>query len=199
MSKADLREAGFTLLEVLVALAVFGFLLAGLAQGTQFGLRAWATQSRGIEAHADLDAADRTLRLLVGSMAPGSANEPPNIVGDAHRLAFSTALPAAAALQSREADAVLLAEARPPRLVLRWTPRLHAVRLGPPPPPQDAELLPGVQRIDLSYWRPDGAGGWLPAWSGHEPPALVRIHLVFADARHWPDIVVAPMRGGTGD
>ena len=32
---------GFTLLEVLAALAVLGLLLAGLAQGVQFGLRAW--------------------------------------------------------------------------------------------------------------------------------------------------------------
>ena len=38
--------AGFTLLEVLVALAVFGFLLVGLSQTVRFGLTAWR-QNRG--------------------------------------------------------------------------------------------------------------------------------------------------------
>ena len=34
---------GFTLLELLIALTVLGFLLAGLAQGVHFGLLAWRT------------------------------------------------------------------------------------------------------------------------------------------------------------
>lgn len=193
------HEAGFTLLELLVALVVFGFLVAGLAQGTRFGLQAWATQARGIDAHADRDAADRTLRQLLGAMAPGSAQDPPNIVGTAHSLAFTTTLPAAAALASRDADAVLAVDARA-GLVLRWTPHRHAVRLGPPPAPQQAELLPGVQRMDLAYWRADGQGGWLAAWNDRDPPALVRIQLVFAAAgRHWPAIIVAPMRSRAGE
>ena len=37
---------GFTLLEVLVALTVLGFLLIGLAQGVHFGVLAWGTEVR---------------------------------------------------------------------------------------------------------------------------------------------------------
>ena len=40
------RPNGFTLLEILVALTVLGFLLAGLAQGVHFGLLAWGTEVR---------------------------------------------------------------------------------------------------------------------------------------------------------
>jgi general secretion pathway protein J len=36
-------SAGFTLLEILVALIVFGFVMVGLTQGVQFGLHARAT------------------------------------------------------------------------------------------------------------------------------------------------------------
>ena len=191
MTGRPTAQAGFTLLELLVALVVFGFLVAGLAQGTRFGLQAWATQTRGIDAHAGLDAADRTLRQFLAAMAPGSPQDPPNIVGTAHSLRFTTVLPAVTA--SREADVVLVVDPRA-GLVLRWTPHRHAVPLGPPPAPQQVELLPGVQRLDLAYWRADGQGGWLDGWAGRDPPALVRIRLVFANGRHWPAVVVAPMR-----
>ena len=40
------RDAGFTLLEVLVSLVVTGLILAGLAQGFRFGVAAWDAQTR---------------------------------------------------------------------------------------------------------------------------------------------------------
>ena len=36
-----MRRNGFTLLKLLVALAVFGLLLTGLTQGMQYGLLGW--------------------------------------------------------------------------------------------------------------------------------------------------------------
>ncbi len=61
---------GFTLLEILVALAVFGFLLAGLSQTVRFGLTAWRQHARLSDGKADLDALDRTLRSVVENLAP---------------------------------------------------------------------------------------------------------------------------------
>ena len=98
-------QAGFTLLEIMVALVVFGFLLAGLIQGVQFGLRAWNGQTALIAQRGDLDAVDTTLRGLIESMDPGSATEAPNIVGLPHAVAFTTTLPAGAAdADDRHAD-----------------------------------------------------------------------------------------------
>ncbi len=186
------REAGFTLLEVLVALSVLGFLVLGLTQGTRYGLRAWDRQARLIAERGDLDAVDRVLRRLVEQMDPGSRTEAPRILGGAGALEFTTDLgPAAGALGTREADVRLSAEDG--RLLLRWRPHLHAVRLGPPPPPTDTELLRGVERLELSYW---GEGAWRSAWNEARPPELVRLRLRFpaGDARRWPDIVAAPLR-----
>ena len=193
------RSGGFTLLEVLVALVVLGFVMAGLSQGTRFGLRAWGAQSRLIDARGELDAVDRTLRRLVEGMDPGGPNQDPLIEGAADTLAFTSELPAAAAAATRRADVALLVDAGG-RLVLRWTPRLNAVRFGPPPPPEEAELLRGVAGVDLAYWprpTPDApAAGWRGGWTEKALPALVRIRLVFppGDGRRWPDIVAAPMR-----
>lgn len=189
---------GFTLLEILVALAVFGLLMVALTGGTQFGLRALAIQEGAATGRGDLQAADRALRQLLAVMVPGAEQEPPNIVGEAHRLAFTTLLPGEGGGREVNASLGVAGQGAGRRaLVLRWTPQLHAVRLGPAPPPREVELLPGVEGIELGYWRADGAGGWLSGWEARDPPALVRLRIVFPDqVRHWPDIVVAPARQG---
>jgi prepilin-type N-terminal cleavage/methylation domain-containing protein len=38
------HPAGFTLLEILIALAILGFILLSLGQGLRFGLTAWGIQ-----------------------------------------------------------------------------------------------------------------------------------------------------------
>jgi general secretion pathway protein J len=40
------RDAGYTLLEMLVALVVFGLVMAGIAQSFRFGLTAWSAAPR---------------------------------------------------------------------------------------------------------------------------------------------------------
>ncbi len=186
------EPAGFTLLEVIVALVVFGFLMAGLSQGVRFGLAAWGTQARIIEERGDLDAVDRTLRQIVQRMDPGTPADPPVISGTEARFAFTSVMPMAAGGDS--ADMLLGTDAQH-RLMLGWTPHLHVRRTAPPPPPRSEELLSGVERMDLAYWLLDAGGGrWVPTWTARELPALVRIRIVFADHRHWPDIVARPLR-----
>jgi general secretion pathway protein J len=187
--------AGFTLLEVLVALAVLGFLMLGLSQGLRFGLTAWDSQARLLGRSGDLDVADRTLRRIVTQLVPTDDPQNPGLRGAAHSLEAVTVLPVTAALPTRQAS-IALGVDRAGRLVLRWTPYLHARRLGPPPPASESELLRNLARIELGYWSTEAGGAWLSTWTRMELPALVRIRLVFArgDPRRWPDIVAAPMR-----
>ena len=189
------RQAGFTLLEVLVALTVLGFLMLGLGQGLRFGLGALDSQARLLGRSGDLDIADRALRRVVTQLIPTGDDLLPGLRGTANRFEAVTELPATAALPARQAI-VALGVDRAGRLVLRWTPYLPARRLGPPPPPQESELLRNLDRVEIAYWSAAGGGAWLSAWTRTELPELVRIRLVFArgDTRHWPDIVAAPMR-----
>jgi general secretion pathway protein J len=186
--QGNAAQSGFTLLEMLVALVVFGLLMVGLTGGVRFGLGAWSRQTRTIEAAADLVAADRALRRLVERLDPGVPSAPPLAIGAAGRFAFTADLPMASALPTRRADMVLTLDDRH-RLVLRWTPH----RRGPPAPAQESELLAGVDRLVLSYWPPPPATGWRSDWTAPVPPALVRIHLDLA-GRHWPDIIATPVR-----
>jgi general secretion pathway protein J len=191
----DPGQAGLTLLEILVALAVLGFLMLGLAQGVRFGLSAWDSQARLLGRSGEIDTADRALRRLVTQIVPTDDLRLPGLRGTAEAFEAVTELPAGAVLPLRQA-VVALGVDRAGRLVLRWTPYLHARRLGPPPVPQESELLRNLARLEIAYWSAAAGGRWLSAWTRADLPDLVRIRLVFrrGDTRRWPDIVAAPMR-----
>ncbi len=192
-----MRRNGFTLLEILVALVVLGFLLAGLSQGVRFGLQAWSVQTRRVGQQTDMDAVDRTLRRLLAQADPGESGQPPSFAGTAHTLAFNAVLPVAANNAGvREADIGLGVDGRH-RLVLRASAHPHAEWLGPPVPPRVVVLLDRVDHIDISYFRGgDRSPGWTGVWADQTLPALVRLRIAFpkGDPRHWPDVVAEPMR-----
>jgi general secretion pathway protein J len=175
---------------------VLGFLVIGLAQGVRFGLAAWDAQARLAGAYGDLDVVDRALRRLVEQIVPTDEAAVPAIRGTAAGFECVTELPAAAgALPSRRVVAAVGVD-RSGRLVLRWAPHPHARRIGPPPALQEAELLRGVDRLELAYWSTAAGSAWLSTWNRAEAPDLVRVRLVFprGDRRRWPDIVAAPAR-----
>jgi len=186
------RTEGFTLLEVLLALVVLSLILLCLAQGTHFGLLWWATEARLSSGNDEFETLDTALRHVVEGMDPGDELDPAPFVGSHDQLECITALPnAAGAAQLRRMQASLLVD-QSHRLVLRWRPYLRAARLRAGPAPADDQLLSGVSRIELSYWRPGGS--WMSAWRRPDLPVLVRIRIVFPDGdkRNWPDIVAAP-------
>ena len=189
------RDGGFTLLELLVALVVLGFVLAGLSGGVRYGLRAADTQARTLAERSELDAVDRAVRNLIEQMDPGTVRDGTGMQGTAGRLVFVSELPAASGLPTRHADIALgLDGAR--RLVLRAVPHLPGRPFGPPPLPVEEELLRDVDHVEFSYLGRDAGAGWASAWGGKELPASIRLRVVFppGDRRHWPDIVASPRR-----
>ena len=182
--------AGFTLLELLVALVVLGFILAGLAGGTRFGLRAAKSQARLSAGRGELDAVDRTLRTIVTEADPTA-----RLQGTAGTMALVSGLPEGAGLGGGTADIGFGLDGSH-RFVLRWTPHPPGSAARPAPSPQQVVLLEGISGVRCSYWSTSGAAGWTDAWDQPTLPALVRLRIVFptGDPRHWPDIVAAPMR-----
>lgn len=199
-------QAGFSLLEVLVALVVLGMLIGTLAQGVRFGLGAVAAQARIVGVRGDEDAVERALRRLVEHMDPGTFTTPPEMTGTAQRVEFVTELPLAAPVAAPVAsgtgtaaqpalrvDAALEVDPRH-RLLLRWRPHTGGQRLLPAPPAAEEVLLSGVDQVVFGFL--SAQQGWQTSWHGTELPLLVRIHVGFpkGDRRSWPDLIAAPQR-----
>jgi general secretion pathway protein J len=206
------REAGFTLVELLVALTVLALLVPLVFGGFRFGVRTW-TRVDGIDAAGEVEIARAFLRRQIESAYPAFIAADPSALrvdfaGRRDRLAFLAPTPAAAGSAGMSRFTLHLAAAdnrdggdkRQRRLVMTWRPEfgdataLHAA--GQPP---DTILVDGVARLDMAYFgavsRSEPAD-WHAEWSGRlRLPSLVRIRLVFApgDPRRWPDLVVAPM------
>ena len=191
--------AGFTLLEILVALAVFGFLLVGLSQTVRFGLTAWRQHARLSDGKTDLEAVDRTLRSIIENLAPGEDAGP---AGDRR---FGRQLdrrdPLARAGFRADANAASRPDWPSPasRLVLRWRPYHHGDAVAA----AAAAAGDGVDRrcrppAGFAYWRPSGV--WVvrldrtrPAVADPVPPD-VRRRAPHAMARHRRrPVVVAAM------
>jgi len=184
-------DAGFTLLEVLVAVFVLGVVLLLLTQGMQFGLRASQLQANLKERKGELEAIDRALRQMVALADPGSYPEPATLRGTAQRMSFTTELPLLGDSQGQRADVALSAEAG--RLLLRWTPHRHVALFSAPPAAQETLMLDGIERLEFAY---QTTAGWSSSWTADTLPSLVRIRIVFPgrSGRQWPPLIVAPIR-----
>jgi general secretion pathway protein J len=181
------REAGFTLLEMMVALVVLGLLLAGLAQAIRFGLGTYARESAVLARTGRQEAVDRALRRLIEQARPGQ------VAGSARRLALITTLPQAAAAAQRRIDVTLFRAGHD--LMLDWTPHLPGIALGPPPPPHAVVLARGITGLRIDYWWPKNIFG-APVWQSRGPagglPRLIRVRISGRDHRPWPALIAAP-------
>lgn len=193
-------SSGFTLLEILVVVAVLGLLVLGLGRGVHVGLALWDAQQERVHEIAELDAGTRILRSLLTGIAPaaGTAGTAANQTfnGDSEQLRFIGDLPTGLG-STRRANIRIVLHNR--ALVLSWTPHRHEIALdNTAPTPIDTELVANVADLDIAYWgssSPDQSPAWQTRWVGPIPPGLVRIRIGFAknDRRRWPDLIAAPL------
>jgi general secretion pathway protein J len=182
-------SAGFTLLELLVVLAVFGFILAILGNGVRFASRAVHSADRQAAMHDDLDPVQAAIRQLIGDgrVVEGSSDE----------VSFVGPMPEALDLHGQFEISLLLSD---DRLVARWRPlRPDSAGDDDPSDPRsgEAELARGIESLAFAYYATgaDAKPGWHSSSPRHSAtPRLVRIDVTLApgDPRHWPDLVVAP-------
>ena len=204
------RQAGFTLVELLVAMTLLAFLSITLFGGLRFGARSWEAVV-GSSAERDAIASTQTfLRDRLGQLTrPGPAGRR-RLANDAdaddaglergpERLEFVAPWLSALSLGGLYRFTLWHEDTGDGRLMLSWQP----AEADPEALDElgdlagERVLLDGVTGLRLSYYGAVDEGDepeWLDQWeSPGTPPRLVRVDLAFSDARLvWPVFVVAP-------
>jgi general secretion pathway protein J len=195
-------EAGFTLVELLVAMTMLGLLTVLLFGGLRFGTRAW---ERG-EAHStgvdDVRFAEQFLRRELSDAYPlfvsaGTLQPHVSFEGDARSMSFLGPAPRSLSRAGR-AQITLTAAASGKDTKLLVTARPELAFHDDDQATTTDVLIDGFKSLTFSYFGAEGPSDpplWHERW--HEQPArpkLIRIQGRFADgdARQWPDLIVAP-------
>lgn len=200
-SRGPRRARGFTLLELLVAITLFGLIALMLLAGLRFGTRAWEAGVAGAEQAAEVQLAQSFLRReLSQARAPDGRQGPegPAFEGTREAVHFIAPLPDHVGVSGLYRLSVYVAgEPGEKRLMASW----RLVRRDEDAEPTEAEsgetlLLERIADAEFSYLgREEGAPrDWQDSWQDEEGlPALVRVRVEFdEDDRTWPDLVVAP-------
>ena len=197
-------QSGFTLVELLVALALLSVVLGFVSGGIRFAIRA-SEATRVLDRQAALAAARETLADCIGSALPVSRIDGDGRIG----LAFEGVRDRLDLVCTRSAG-VSAGRSRILRLVLRtqrsashlsvvldvepFSPRLDASR--PAGPPGTHLLVEDMESLALRYFGDAGDGRdarWQQSWSNSARlPRLVEVAIRFApgDVRRWPDLLV---------
>lgn len=187
-------ERGFTLLEILLALAIVGALVAIAFGGLRIGVSAWSQGQERAEAHEHARGLTAVLQRTLGAAYPyrASLGQNPDPVllfrGTASRLEFVTQ-----------------AAAFPTPVPVAFTATVVTMDVGDPPalaieqrvlPNRDpfteartALRDPTVVAVALRYLNDDGA--WVETWDAEEEQALpqaVQITLTTSRAGHREDL-----------
>jgi general secretion pathway protein J len=173
-------QAGFTLLELLVAITILGLLLVALSGGVHFAGSAWRAQEEQITRRGDISAAQTVLRQMLASGR--------NFEGGPQNLKFVSRMPAALA---RGGLFEIELHWEDDRLLISWRPHFKGastnLQRG------SAVLLDGVRGLDLSYFA--AQHGWQRTAS--KSVELIAMKARFSDNRPWPALLVVPAINGS--
>lgn len=197
------RDAGFTLVELLVSLVIVAALAGMVLAGAQLGFQT-AAQARARGAgNASIITSQAVLRDRVEALVPNTRFEferpIADIRGEATLVSFFA--PAPPADRPASLNRYRLLRTAEGELVLFALPDITA-GVDPYAPGQagwsSQVLLTNVERLELAYFGTlpgDPRREWRDRWIERgAPPELVRVRISFfaGDRRQWPDLVIRP-------
>lgn len=190
-------EAGFTLMELLIAISILGLIMLTLFSGLRFGARVWDRSERHMADVGDIARVQALLRRQIGQAYPAYVVASPtqgrvDFVGEADRITILGPAPRS------------LAEAGRARVTFRTERAGEGLALVMDARPELAgdaaqrseRLLTQLKRFKISYF--GQASRAAPAiWHDNWPasarlPSLIRIEAELEDGR-WPPLTIAPL------
>lgn len=199
------HDTGFTLAEMLVALALFAMISALIAGVVNLIARLDGSARRQSDALEQIVSAQTVLRARLEQMRalvdPRGPGDTIMVTGRSDELTFTA--PGFAADGAHQLQALRLRRTPRGELVLYSVPLLAGRDVGASSVDgwRAEPLLQGVERLEMAYYGTDritGRDAWQARWQGRAlPPKLARIRVTFTkgDAREWPVLMVRPMSG----
>jgi general secretion pathway protein J len=180
-------EAGFTLVELLIALTLMALLTTLIFGTLRLAAQAWSRVDDRTSGAADLWAVEDVLRHALSAAYPAYASADPNdrsvaFQGDAASLALVAPLPQAIGAGIPAQMRFFIAATDTSRaLVMAWHLDLPAADSGAALPENRLRLLDHVRSIHFAYFGTAAAGGapiWQEEWTGRDRfPDLVRVSI----------------------
>ena len=175
----DAREAGFTLLELLIAITILSLILVALSGGVHFAGSAWRKQEEQIARQGDINAVQTVLRQLLASAK--------DLQGSSQDLKFVAPMPAALA-RGGLFDIALFQSGE--KLLLSWQPHFKGAAASLPR--NETMLLDGVTFFELTYYVDQK--GWQHATTDKTKTVdLIAIKARLSDGRAWPSLMISPV------
>lgn len=204
-------QAGFTLLELLVALTLLGLVLAIVFGELRFATRAWDATDAKIDRNGELLSVHSFLRQRFQQIhvTPQNREEeddsPVVFDGNSRSMAFLGTMPANIS-DGGFYEISLSSEIGEDGtdLFLSWRPFDEGGTASVADGPDNSRvLLRGLREVRFAYFGRTGedlAAQWWNIWPSRDAaPSLIRMEISFEDGdpRSWPDLVVAPATANT--
>lgn len=197
-------EAGFTLLEILIGMALLSIMMTLLFGTIRMGVRIWDSgEKRGAEVDQMLTI-HNFLRHHISAARPvfdnfSSKDKVFSFSGTGHSIEFVSELPFSSLQGGIHHFRLEVVEAEKSSELIARIRRFYPSLNNNENAIEDVRLLPGIDSFKLSYYGTDEAksetsnASWKEEWQNKDfMPLLVRIVIQMQDGRYWPPIVVSP-------
>ena len=185
MKKIRHRDMGYTLIELLVATVLGGFLVMGIAETLRFTGRADAVLHRVVSDAQSERAASAVITRLIGTMVPvfssgGLSDRVISFAGEPNEIRFVGRLPEAIGSDELANERLGVVDSPANRhLELSWALNLPTAQQGGDPIISTSDLLDHVEALRFRYFGADGGGlepTWHDRWVGRSSlPGLVEV------------------------
>lgn len=186
------NQAGYSLIELMIVLALLGLISLAIAGSLRFGARVWERTEHEIAATETARGGHALLGTLLSHLYPRAAADGSDAAfdGSAERMTFLTD---ASSAYGAGGIARVTLSARKERGNVAFV-LSHQAEEGASSV-QDEVLFDGAERIVFAYGEvKERAVVWTDGWAGKTSfPALIRVRVVFPNGTGaWPDLIVRP-------